>query len=86
LNPYWEPKTLTLEELCYCDLSWPLQISVRDNNKNGKHIEIGQFEASVKMLMERVAVQGNADRDMAIPLSRTGATKGLVVVLKADIQ
>lgn len=42
LNPMFKPKTLSLEELCYCDLDCPLRISIFDWEKNAKHKLIGE--------------------------------------------
>lgn len=89
LNPFWQEFSIGLEELCYCDLKWPLQIIVMDWQPNGKHRKIGQFEATVELLMERVAVKGNADRETAFEIysERNDKLKvsGLIVVLKAEL-
>jgi hypothetical protein len=87
LNPYWQKPNMpiSLEELCYCDINWPLLITVYDWNANGKHTEVGQFETTVKTLMGQVAVKGNADRERAFPLFHKTSTKGLIVVLEAQI-
>ena len=87
LNPYWQETAIGLEELCYGDLDWPLKVTVLDYNSNGKHESIGELETSVNQLQERISIKGNADRDQAILLTRTGKLKtyGLVCVLKANI-
>ena len=88
MNPLWEEFTLSLEELCYGDLAWPLKITVYDHNKQNKHGEIGDFETSVEELVQRVAIRGNADRERAFEITEEGEakTRGLLVVLKADLR
>lgn len=89
LNPYWDPITISLEELCYGDLSCPLKVSVLDHEPNGKHRLIGEFETTIQMLIDRISQRGNADRDRAFEIFKTNdLTKsyGLVVVVKADLQ
>ena len=90
LNPLWDKFTVSLEELCYCDVAWPLRISVYDYNRNGKHVEIGGFETTLQELSQRVAIRGNADRERAFEISQedrnsAAATQGLIVVLEATI-
>jgi C2 domain len=90
LNPLWDKFTVSLEELCYCDVAWPTRITVYDYNRNGKHVEIGGFETTVQELSQRVAIRGNADRERAFEISRedknAGTTQGLIVVLEATIE
>eukprot|EP00934_Nitzschia_sp_Nitz4_P002879 Nitzschia sp. Nitz4//scaffold30_size153850//60720//61724//NITZ4_002772-RA/size153850-augustus-gene-0.57-mRNA-1//1//CDS//3329547244//2869//frame0 len=88
LNPYWQPVSLGLEEVCYGSLDWPLKISVYDHNENGIHRLIGEFETSVEDLPNHLAVKGNADREQAIGISKEGKFKtyGLVCVLKATVE
>jgi hypothetical protein len=88
LNPFWDEFTLSLEELCYGDLSWPLKITVFDHQESGKHREIGDFETSVQELAQRVSIRGNADRERAFEIAKEGKanTRGLIVVLKADLR
>lgn len=76
-----------LEELCYCDLEWPLKIAVYDWEKSGNHRPIGEFEVTTQKLIERIAVKGNADREQAfeLVLDEKAKLKGLVCVLKADL-
>lgn len=87
LNPFFNMATLSLEELCYCDLEWPLRIEIFDWNSNGKHRNIGKFETNVKTLQSRVSVNGNADRESAFELFKEGreTKRGLVVILAADV-
>jgi C2 domain len=92
LNPLWDEFTLSLEELCYGDINWPMKITVYDYNRNGTHKEIGGFETSIHEMSQRVAIRGNADREVAFELlkedtnNNNARTSGLVVVLQADIQ
>jgi Ca2+-dependent lipid-binding protein len=87
LNPFWEPFSIDLEELCYCNLEWPLKISVFDWEASGKHRRIGEFEVTTQKLMERVAIKGNADREQAfdLMLDEKAQLKGLVCVLTAEL-
>lgn len=88
LNPFWKADFISLETLCYNDLSWPLRISIWDWQKNGKHREIGALETTLADFKSHLAVKGNADRDNALEFTNMAATKtmGLLVVLKCDIQ
>jgi hypothetical protein len=79
---------LTLEELCYNDLNWPIRVTVYDHNRNGINAEIGMFETTITEMSQRVAIRGNADREVAYEISREeiSTTRGLIVVLKTEIQ
>ena len=88
LNPFWSSFVVGLEQLCYNDLSWPIRVVVKDWQANGKHRVIGQFETTPQTLMSRVAVKGNADREMAFEifkesLGASAKSQGLICVLKA---
>jgi Ca2+-dependent lipid-binding protein len=87
LNPFWEPFSIPLEILCYGDMDWPLKISVLDHEKCGKHELIGFVETTMNVLMSRVAVKGNADRDTSFEIRKDGKehSRGLIVVLKATV-
>lgn len=87
LNPFWDDFRIGLEELCYCDLDWPLKIAVYDWESSGKHRPIGEFCTSTRELIERIAVKGNADREQAfdLVLDKKEKLKGLVCVLKAGV-
>lgn len=50
LNPFFNEHMMSLEELCYCDLDWPLRISIFDWEKSGKHKLIGQVRLFVSLL------------------------------------
>jgi Ca2+-dependent lipid-binding protein len=88
LNPFFEQHDMSLEELCYCDLDWPLRITILDWQANGKHRIIGMFETTVRDLRKRISVHGNADREKAYELFKENRTtkRGLVVILKADLK
>ena len=92
LNPLWDEFTLSLEELCYGEVNWPMKITVYDYNRNGVHKEIGMFETTIHEMSQRLAVRGNADREVAYELlkensdSNTAKTRGFVVVLQTEIQ
>jgi hypothetical protein len=87
LNPMWKPISISLEELCYGKLDWPLKISVFDHEESGKHRLIGEFETTPVDLQNLKAIRGNADREKAILLGTEDGYKtyGLLCVLKADI-
>lgn len=92
LNPLWDEFTLSLEELCYGDVNWPMKVTVYDYNRNGVHKEIGVFETTIHELSQRVAERGNADREVAFEIvkddtdNNTAKTRGFIVVLKTEIQ
>jgi hypothetical protein len=58
LNPYWDPVTLTLEELCYNDLNYPLQIRILDWNGTHEPTPIGQFETKIQDIIDHISVKG----------------------------
>jgi hypothetical protein len=92
LNPLWDEFSFSLEELCYGDVNWPIKVTVFDYNRNGVHKEIGVFETTIQEMSQRVAVRGNADREVAYELSNedtntnTAKTCGFIVVLQTEIQ
>ena len=87
LNPFWEPFTIGLEELCYCSLDWPLKIAVLDWEESGRHRRIGEFEVTTQKLIDRIAIRGNADREQAFELilDEKAQLKGLICVLMAEL-
>lgn len=90
LNPYWTPLTLGLEKICFCDLDWPIKITIKDHQHNGEHRVIGNFETTTRELLERVAIRGNADRETAFEIfgetsASTQITRGLIVVTVAEL-
>ena len=87
LNPFWEEFSVGLEELCYCDLDWPLKVSVFDWEKSGKHRLIGDFEVTAQKMIENVVINGNADWEQGFGLILGEKTKfkGLINVLKAEL-
>lgn len=46
LNPLFNQHEISLEELCYCNLEWPLRVTIKDWQKNGKHRTIGMVRAA----------------------------------------
>ena len=83
---------MSLEELCYCDLDWPIKLSVWDFQENGAHRIIGEVETTLQLLTQTVASKGNADREKALEVigeskskSKNLRTRGLLVVLKANV-
>jgi hypothetical protein len=92
LNPLWDEFTLSLEELCYGDVNWPMKVTVFDYNRNGVHKEIGVLETTIQEMSQRVAVRGNADREVAFEIAKedadanTAKTRGFIVVLRTEIQ
>lgn len=88
LNPFFAAQpSMSLEAVCYCDIDWPLRITIFDWERNGKHKLIGQFDTTVNELKSRVSVHGNADQDCAFELVKEGrdTSRGLVVVLRANV-
>lgn len=93
LNPFWDMFSIGLEELCYCDTSWPLKISVWDYQENGKHRVIGEYETTLELLQQHIAIKGNADRDRALEILGQSKSdpgrlrkRGLIVVLQVDVE
>ena len=88
LNPYWEPFQLTLEELCYADLDWPLRITVCDWDGVAATRRLGYFETTLKGLHQQIAVRGNADRERAFDLDTEdkGTNLGLICVVACELQ
>jgi len=88
LNPYWEPFQLTLEELCYGDLDWPLRITVCDWNGVASTRRLGYFETTLKGLHQQISFRGNADRERAFDLDTEdkGTNLGLICVVACQLQ
>lgn len=92
-HPFWEEATIGLEELCNCDIQWPLKITVWDWEKRGRHRVIGSFGTSVAKIMANIAIRGNADRQNSFLIFRDKGSKdgrdlrgrGRLVVLMAKI-
>jgi hypothetical protein len=53
INPNWRTFTLPLKTLCNGDHERVLKIQVDDWNMNGSHNHIGEFQTSVKALLEQ---------------------------------
>ena len=47
LNPFFSQHIMLLEELCYCDLEWPLRITILDWEESGNHRVIGMVSHKV---------------------------------------
>jgi hypothetical protein len=81
---------LTLEELCFCDIKWPIKITVYSYFK-GMNAPIGELETTVANLIDHVAIKGNADRDRALKLQKVSEQRdyenirGYIVILNAKI-
>jgi hypothetical protein len=58
LNPYWLPVTLPLEELCYNDVNYPLQIRVFDFQYNSDPTFIGCFDTKIHDLIDHISIKG----------------------------
>mmetsp|Transcript_15808 Transcript_15808/g.22291 ORF Transcript_15808/g.22291 Transcript_15808/m.22291 type:complete len:277 (+) Transcript_15808:220-1050(+) len=91
LNPFWAQDNVTLEQVCYGDMTWPIRIRVMDWQKNGKHREIGIVETTVTELLSRKSKRGNADREEAFELrgkAKNGRDMGtgLIVVIEATVE
>eukprot|EP00546_Thalassionema_frauenfeldii_P013601 CAMPEP_0178917258 /NCGR_PEP_ID=MMETSP0786-20121207/13144_1 /TAXON_ID=186022 /ORGANISM="Thalassionema frauenfeldii, Strain CCMP 1798" /LENGTH=272 /DNA_ID=CAMNT_0020590783 /DNA_START=69 /DNA_END=887 /DNA_ORIENTATION=+ len=88
LRPVFDEFRIPMENLCYCDKTWPLRLVCYDWQRNGKHRVIGLVETTVAELMEKVSKNGNADRSNALSITKEGKTKseGLIVMLKANIK
>jgi hypothetical protein len=86
LNPVFQPFSLSLETLCYADPHWPLQVTVMDWERNGKHRTLGYFHTTWHQLKQLVTTNGNADRSKALTVSMDGSASAmaLLVVLQAD--
>lgn len=69
LNPFFDQHTMTLEALCYCDLDWPLRITILDWERDGKHKVIGH----VSLVRLRCNVCHGAILTLSIPLHMYGS-------------
>jgi Ca2+-dependent lipid-binding protein len=68
LNPYWEPGDISLENICFCDVNWPIKLVVYDHNRRKESESIGEIETTVAVLCQKLAIRGNADRETAFKL------------------
>mmetsp|Transcript_6279 Transcript_6279/g.9969 ORF Transcript_6279/g.9969 Transcript_6279/m.9969 type:complete len:275 (-) Transcript_6279:1791-2615(-) len=88
LRPMFDEFRISMENLCYCDTKWPLRLVCYDWQRSGKHRVIGLVDTTLEELMRCVSTNGNADRSSALNITKEGKTKskGLLVILKADIE
>merc|ERR1712165_39585 len=71
LNPLWkEEQNINLEQLCDGDLDKMLQIEIWDYESTGKNRLVGVLkeELSLRQLLQRKAIKGNADRTNALEI------------------
>ncbi|CAJ1930913.1 unnamed protein product [Cylindrotheca closterium] len=79
LNPDWKEVDIPVEKLCNGDKEQPIQISVYDWEKNGKHQSMGKCQTSTNGLLAAVQQQNSFD------LIRKGKSYGKVLVTRAEI-
>ncbi|CAB9509273.1 Copine-6 [Seminavis robusta] len=79
LNPEWKEATMDLSALCGGDLDLPLEISVFDHEKSGKHDPMGRFETSVNGLIN--ASKSNS----SLTLTNKHKHSGTIEILTADV-
>jgi len=84
LSPTWNDATIELSTLCGGDLSKPIQVVVYDNESDGKHVLMGEFDTSVGELLT-ASTGGTDNMEKAIRLQRKGKETGKILVLKAEI-
>jgi C2 domain len=86
LNPKWGETDLNLEVACNGDLDRAMKVIVFDHRRSGKHKIIGEFETTVRLLVQAKENGGDVDEDNAFTLRKRGEKKvGHVLVLKAQI-
>jgi hypothetical protein len=76
LNPEWDGAIIELTTLCDGDLDRPILVSVFDHESRGKHVPMGQFEASVSALQKAVQTRE------AFKLKNKGKDVGTITVLE----
>mmetsp|Transcript_12511 Transcript_12511/g.29865 ORF Transcript_12511/g.29865 Transcript_12511/m.29865 type:complete len:906 (+) Transcript_12511:110-2827(+) len=79
LNPNWKGIDIPVEKLCNGDKEQPLQISVYDWEKSGKHQTMGKCQTSTNGLLTAGQQQTTFD------LVRKGKSYGKVMVTRAEI-
>lgn len=93
LNPLWEPGTVNLEQLCDGKLDKRLQVEIWDYEASGFNQIVGKLnsELTLKELMRKKALRGNADRTNGLDMEEVLDDKevnpnpaGVLIVLKAD--
>lgn len=77
LNPSWETVVVPLSTLCGGDIDSSIQVSVYDHESSGKHVIIGKFETTAKMLSEKVGAD--------FELTHKGKKTGTIHIEKAEL-
>jgi len=89
LNPLWEEFQLSIEAFCDNDLKKEIKIELWDWQSKGKHRSVGYLETNIAEIIERKAVNGNADREKAFQFTSsenaTSKPVGQLVVLEAEV-
>ena len=80
-DPRWEETTLELSTLCAGDFSLPIEFSVYDYDKSGKHGLVGRLETSLDALVE--SKKSAMERPML--LKRNDKETGTIFVTKAEV-
>jgi hypothetical protein len=80
LNPAWPEFTLDIARFCGGDLDKPIQITVWDFEKSGKHKPMGAFETSVNGLI------ASRSRDSGFSLMQKGKDLGKIIVENAVVE
>jgi hypothetical protein len=80
LNPDWPEFSLDIARLCEGDLDKPIQITVWDFEKSGKHKPMGAFETSVNGLIT------SQKRDSGFVLMQKGKDLGKIIVEHALVE
>ena len=83
LNPVWTGVSLDLEATCNGDLDRALKVIVWDHRKTGKHKIMGEFETTMRGLVEARAEMG--DSEFGFTLTKLEKETGLVQVVEAQL-
>lgn len=84
LSPTWDDAIVELSTLCGGDMNLPILVSIFDHESSGKHVSMGQFETTVKGLIE-ASTGGSEDEGKALTVTKKGKACGKVIVLKAQV-
>jgi hypothetical protein len=86
LNPRWSETDLSMEVACNGDLDRDMKIIVFDHRRSGKHKVIGEFETTIRLLIQAKENGGDVDEDHAFALRHRGENiVGHILVLQAQI-
>jgi len=94
LNPLWDTDTVNLEQLCDGNFNTTIQIEIWDYEVSGKNRIVGRLneELTLKALMRKKALRGNADRTNALNVDEVledpeinPNPAGVLIILKADL-